>query len=214
LWQPRAPRQRRRQTSTAGPTHCLPRERFVHLSQTRGACQHPCRHRESSRREPAWPRSAKDRAGSVALVYGLARTAYRDQFAQRDQQRTRCSALLAFAGILATLSITAARDAHGSLLIFIGIIALIAAAGLFFAGIIWFSLEITPRFRKLADDYLFSSRRDTELQILGNTVDVIRGNERTLQRADSLFGFAVLLLFLGTLLIGAQVALLLLKEAS
>ncbi len=147
---------------------------------------------------------------SVALVYGLARAAYRDQFAQRDQQRTRCSALLAFAGILATLSITAARDAHGSLLIFIGIVALIAAAGLFFAGIVWFSLEITPRFWKLADEYLLSSRRDTQLQILGNTVSVIRRNERTLQRTDSLFGFAVLLLFLGTLLIGARVALLLL----
>jgi len=47
--------------------------------------------------------------------------------------------------------------------IFIGIIALIAAAGLFFAGIVWFSLEITPRFWKLADEYLLSSRRDTEL---------------------------------------------------
>ena len=147
---------------------------------------------------------------SVALVYGLARTAYRDQFAQRDQQRTRCGTLLAFAGILATLSITAARDAHGSLLIFIGIIALLAAAGLFFAGIVWFNLDITPRVRELADDYLLSSRRDAELQILGNTVSVIRRNERTLQRADSLFGFAVLLLFLGTLLIGARVALLLL----
>ena len=146
---------------------------------------------------------------SVALVYGLARAAYRDQFAQRDQQRTRCGTLLAFAGILATLSITAARDAQGSLLIFCGIIALIAAAGLFFAGIIWFSLETTPRFRKLADEYLLSSRRDTELQVLGNTVSVIRRNERTLQRADSLFGFAVLLLFLGTVLIGARVALLL-----
>jgi hypothetical protein len=156
---------------------------------------------------------AEERRGShdsVDLVYGLARAAYRDQFSQRDQQRTRCSALLAFAGILATLSITAARDSHESLLIFVGIIALIAAAGLFFAGIVWFSLEITPRFRKLADDYLLSSRRDTELQILGNTVDVIRGNERTLQRADSLFGVAVLLLLLGTLRIGAQVALLLL----
>jgi hypothetical protein len=108
----------------------------------------------------------------------------------------------------------AARDAHGSLLIFIDIIALIAAAGLFFAGIVWFSLEITPRFWKLADEYLLSSRRDTELQILGNTVSVIRRNERTLQRADSLFGFAVLLLFLGTPLIGARVALLLLQEAS
>ena len=54
------------------------------------------------------------------------------------------------------------------------------------------------------------SRRDTELQILWNTVDVIRGNERSLQRADSLFGFAVLLLFLGTLLIGVRVAILLL----
>ena len=152
----------------------------------------------------------RESGDSVALVYGLARAAYRDQFAQRDQQRTRCSALLAFAGILATLSITAARDAHGSLLIFIGIVALIAAAGLFFAGIVWFSLEITPRFWKLADEYLLSSRRDTQLQILGNTVSVIRRNERTLQRTDSLFGFAVLLLFLGTLLIGARVALLLL----
>ena len=54
------------------------------------------------------------------------------------------------------------------------------------------------------------SRRDTELQILGNTVDVIRGNERSLQRADSLFGVAVLLIFLGTLLIGLRVAILLL----
>jgi len=134
---------------------------------------------------------AEEREGShdsVALVYGLARTAYRDQFAQRDQQRTRCGTLLAFAGILATLSITAARDAHGSILIFVGIIALLAAAGLFFAGIVWFNLETTPRFRKLADEYLLSSRRHAELQILGNTVDVIRGNERTLQRADSLFG--------------------------
>ena len=160
---------------------------------------------------------AEERRGSrdsVELIYGLARAAYRDQFAQRDQQRTRCGTLLAFAGILATLSITAARDAHGSLLIFIGIIALIAAAGLFFAGIIWFSLDITPRVRELADDYLLSSRRHAELQILGNTVSVIRRNERTLQRADSLFGFAVLLLFLGTLLIGARVALLLLQEAS
>jgi len=160
---------------------------------------------------------AEERRGSqdsVELIYGLARAAYRDQFAQRDQQRTRCGTLLAFAGILATLSITAARDAHGSLLIFIGIIALIAAAGLFFAGIIWFSLDITPRVRELADEYLLSSRRDAELQILGNTVSVIRRNERTLQRADSLFGFAVLLLFLGTLLIGARVALLLLQEAS
>ena len=147
---------------------------------------------------------------SVALVYGLARAAYRDQFAQRDQQRTRCGTLLAFAGILATLSITAARDAQGSLLIFCGIIALIAAAGLFFAGIVWFSLEITPRFWKLADEYLLSSRRHAELQILGNTVGVIRRNERTLQRADSLFGIAVLLLLLGTLLIGTRVALLLL----
>ena len=84
------------------------------------------------------------------------------------------------------------------------------AAGLFFAGIIWFSLEITPRFWKLADEYLLSSRRDTELQILGNTVGVIRRNERTLQRADSLFAVAVLLLFLGTLLVGVRVALLLL----
>ena len=91
---------------------------------------------------------------SIALVYGLARTAYRDQFAQRDQQRTRCGTLLAFAGILATLSITAARDPHGSLLIFAGIIALIAAAGLFFAGIVWFNLDITPRVRELADEYL------------------------------------------------------------
>ena len=132
------------------------------------------------------------------------------QFAQRDQQRTRCSALLAFAGILATLSTSAARDAHGSLLIFIGIIALIAAAGLFFAGIVWFGLDTTPRFRKLADEYLLSSRRHAELQILGNTVSVIRRNERTLQRTDSPFGFAVLLLVLGTLLIGARVALLLL----
>ena len=111
---------------------------------------------------------------SVALVYRLARAAYRDQLAQRDQQRTRCETLLAF------------------------------------AGIVWFSLDTTPRFRKLADEYLLWSRRDAELQILGNTVDVIRRNERTLQRADSLFGLAVLLLFLGTLLIGARVALLLL----
>ncbi len=156
---------------------------------------------------------AEERRGShdsVDLVYGLARAAYRDQFAQRDQQRTRCGTLLAFAGILATLSTTAAREAHGSLLIFVGIIALIAAAGLFFAGIVWFNLDTTPRFRELADDYLFSSRRDAELQILGNTVSVIRRNERTLQSADSLFGFAVLLLFLGTLFIGARVALLLL----
>jgi hypothetical protein len=156
---------------------------------------------------------AEDRCGSrdsVELVYGLARAAYRDQFSQRDQQRTRCGALLAFAGILATLSIAAARDAHGSLLIFCGIIALIAAEGLFFAGIIWFSLETTPRFRQLADQYLLSSRRDTELQILGNSVSVIHRNERSLQRADSLFGVAVLLLFLGTLLIGARVAMLLL----
>lgn len=80
---------------------------------------------------------AEERRGShdsVELVYGLARASYRDQFSQRDQQRTRCGALLAFAGILATLSITAARDAHGSLLIFVGIIALITAAGLFFAA--------------------------------------------------------------------------------
>lgn len=156
---------------------------------------------------------AEERRGShdsVELVYGLARAAYRDQFSQRDQQRTRCGALLAFAGILATLSITAARDAHGSLLIFVGIIALITAAGLFFAGIVWFSLETTPRFRQLADQYLLSSPRDTELQILGNTVGVIHRNERSLQRADSLFGLAVLLLFLGTLLIGARVAMLLL----
>ena len=130
----------------------------------------------------------RESGDSVALVYGLARAAYRDQFAQRDQQRTRCGTLLAFAGILATLSTTVARDAHGSLLIFIGIIALIAAAGLFFAGIIWFSVDTTPRFRELADDYLLSSRRDAELQILGNTVDVIHSNERSLQRADSLFG--------------------------
>ena len=41
-------------------------------------------------------------------------------------------------------------------------------------------------------------------------MSVIRRNERTLQRTDSLFGFAVLLLFLGTLLIGVRVALLLL----
>ena len=93
---------------------------------------------------------------SVELVYGLARAAYRDQFAQRDQQRTRCGALLAFAGILATLSVTAARDARGSVLIFVGIVALITAAGLFFAGIVWFSLDTTPRFRKLADQYLLS----------------------------------------------------------
>lgn len=156
---------------------------------------------------------AEERRGShdsVELVYGLARAAYRDQFSQRDQQRTRCGALLAFAGILATLSITAARDAHGSLLIFVGIIALITAAGLFFAGIVWLSLETTPRFRQLSDQYLLSSPRDTELQILGNTVGVIHRNERSLQRADSLFGLAVLLLFLGTLLIGARVAMLLL----
>ena len=82
---------------------------------------------------------------SVELVYGLARAAYRDQFAQRDQQRTRCGALLAFAGILATLSVTAARDARGSVLIFVGIVALITAAGLFFAGIVWFSLDTTRR---------------------------------------------------------------------
>jgi len=55
-----------------------------------------------------------------------------------------------------------------------------------------------------------SSPRDTELQILGNTVGVIHRNERSLQRADSVFGLAVLLLFLGTLLIGARVAMLLL----
>ena len=156
---------------------------------------------------------AEERGGShdsVELVYGIARAAYRDQFSQRDQQRTRCGALLAFAGILATLSITAARDARGSLLIFIGIIALITAAGLFFAGIVWFSLETTPSVRRLADQYLLSSPRDTELQILGNTVGVIHRNERSLQRADSVFGLAVLLLFLGTLLIGARVAVLLL----
>lgn len=147
---------------------------------------------------------------SVELVYGLARAAYRDQFAQRDQQRTRCGALLAFAGILATLSITAARDAHGSILIFVGIVALITAAGLFFAGIVWFSLDTTPRFRKLADQYLLSNPRDTELQILENTIGVINRNERALQRADSFFGSAVLLLFVGTVLIGGRVAVLLL----
>jgi len=59
---------------------------------------------------------------SVDLVYGLARAAYCDQFAQRDQQRTRCGALLAF------------------------------------AGIVWFSLEITPRVRQLADQHLLSNR--------------------------------------------------------
>ena len=48
------------------------------------------------------------------------------------------------------------------------------------------------------------------MQILGNTVSVIHRNERSLQRADSLFGFAVLLLFLGTLLVGVRVAILLL----
>ena len=147
---------------------------------------------------------------SVDLVYGIARAAYRDQFSQRDQQRTRCGALLAFAGILATLSMSAARDAHGSLLIFMGIIALIAAAGLFFAGIVWFSLDITPRVRQLADEHLLSSPRDTQLQVLGNTVSVIHRNERSLQRADSLFGLAVLLLYLGTLLVGVRVAILLL----
>lgn len=123
---------------------------------------------------------AEERRGShdsVELVYGIARAAYRDQFSQRDQQRTRCGALLAFAGILATLSISAARDAHGSLLIF----------------------ETTPRVRQLADQHLLSSPRDTELQILGITVGVIHRNERSLQRADSVFGLAVLLLFLGTL---------------
>jgi hypothetical protein len=105
---------------------------------------------------------------SVELVYGLARRAYGDQFAQRDQQRTRCGALLAFAGILATLSASAARDAHGSIVIFIGIVALITAAGLFFAGIVWFNL--------------------------GNTVRGLHRNERSLQHADSLFGVALLLL--------------------
>jgi hypothetical protein len=99
---------------------------------------------------------------------------------------------------------------NGSPLVFIGIIALIAAAGLFFAGIVWFSLEITPRVRQLAHEHLLSSPRDTELQILGNTVSVIHRNERSLQCADSLFGVAVLLLFLGTLLIGVRVAILLL----
>ena len=146
---------------------------------------------------------------SVALVYGLARTAYRDQFAQRDQQRTRCSALLAFAGILATLSITAARGAHG--------ISSSSAAS---------SLSSRPRGSSSPASFGSASRSrhasgssktsissqagaTPELQILGNTVGVIRRNERTLQPADPLFGFAVLLLFLGTPFIGARVALLL-----
>ena len=84
---------------------------------------------------------------SIELIDGLARAAYRDQFAQRDRQRTRCGTLLAF------------------------------------VGIVWSSLEITPRVRELADDYLLSSRRHAELQILGNTVSVIRRSERTLSNA-------------------------------
>jgi len=37
---------------------------------------------------------------SIELIDGLGRAAYRDQFAQRDQQRTRCGTLLAFVGIV------------------------------------------------------------------------------------------------------------------
>ena len=169
---------------------------LVGTKNRRGGSRHGRRERRVARQRRACLRPR---------AVGLPRPVRAARPAAHSLQRAAC-----LPGVLATLSITAARDAHGSLLIFCGIIALIAAAGLFFAGIVWFSLDITPRVRELADDYLLSSRRHAELQILGNTVSVIRRNERTLQRADSLFGFAVLLLFLGTLLIGARVALLLL----
>jgi hypothetical protein len=94
--------------------------------------------RVSARSAPRTPRRNRLLRGSAAGPH----------LPRRDG---RGGTLLAFPGILATLSTTAARDAHGSVLIFVGIIALIAAAGLFFAGIVWFNLDTTPRFRKLAD---------------------------------------------------------------
>ena len=137
--------------------------------------------------EPAHQDSSEYPSGP--LIYEIARGRQRDQLAQREAYRTRSGSLLAFAGILATLSI-ATTSVHGhSLLVGAGVLALIIAAALFFAVIVWFN-------------------RHTRFHITGNLIDAVEENEATLQTTDFIHTLAVLMLFLGTVLVGIGVVLM------
>jgi len=75
------------------------------------------------------------------------------------------------------------------LLVGAGVLALIIAAALFFAVIVWFN-------------------RHTRFHITGNLIDAVEDNEATLQTTDLIHTLAVLMLFLGTVLVGIRVVLM------
>jgi hypothetical protein len=156
--------------------------------------------------EPAHQDGSEYPSGS--LIYEIARGRQCDQLAQREAYRTRSGSLLAFAGILATLSI-ATTSVHGhSLLVGAGVLALIIAAALFFAVIVWFNLKATPRLRPLFEDYAGKHEDHTRFHITGNLIDAVEDNEATLQTTDFIHTLAVLMLFLGTVLVGIRVVLM------
>ena len=146
----------------------------------------------------------------VDLVLRYAREEAVRQEARLEAFRGRAGGLLAFAAVLAALSVAAAADRGGGVLIFMGIVCIVIAAACFLGGSAGFRLMRNPEPRALARDYLYLDVEDIQMQILSNTLDDIVANERIVLQVESLYTLGLVLLAAGTIVIGARVAWLVL----
>ncbi len=83
---------------------------------------------------------------------------------------------------------------------------LVVAATLFFAVIAWFDLEATPRLRPLFEGYAARQVDSTRLHLIGNLIDAVETNERTLERINLRYTLGALMLLVGTVMVGVRVA--------
>jgi len=112
--------------------------------------------------------------------------------------------------VLAALSVAAAADRGGGVLIFVGIVCIVVAAACFLGVSAGFRLTRNPEPRALARDYLYLDVEDIQMQILSNTLKDIAVNERVVLQVESLYTLGLVLLAAGTIVIGARVAWLVL----
>ena len=66
----------------------------------------------------------------------------------------------------------------------------------------------SPRLRPLFEDYAGKHEDHTRFHLTGNLIDAVVDNEATLQTTDFIHTLAVLMLFLGTVLVGIRVVLM------
>jgi hypothetical protein len=154
---------------------------------------------------PAEPRIPKT---NYVLRYASAEAARQES--RLEAFRSRAGSLLAFAAVFAALSVDAVTGEEGGVLLFTGIVLVVVAAAMFLIVSAGFRLTRSPDPRVLADDYLYDDVAEIESHILRNTLDDIESNERMILQVEALYTFGLILLMLGTVVIGTRVAWLVL----